>query len=344
MKATEQCHNHVRLDKQEMGIEERNLSDEQLEKVRRFYQYSSGSGAANLMDDELGGFSLSQQQARYIANKKQDEYYGLDTQLPGGRSSANQLINVLESLSQKGELGYVALYHEVKETTLITICKHDAKRDQVRQTALHSQVRTEAADGLIAMSQAPTEPRMELSVSGSDGREESTFSLTTEAERMSLASTLLPIVDRLEVGKRVLLAAAWTRTDERRLFEMYPEVLMFDVTFQTNNEGCPLGVTCSPDGNMNIFTPIRAFLPSQCRWVFDWVFGTAMPILLGKEPLRRMQLLLSDGDRNIYEAFESKQLELYPQAKHGLCLYHLVTQTLEKMERSHLPGLTSRSV
>ena len=92
------------------------------------------------------------------------------------------------------------------------------------------------------------------------------FSLTTEAERMSLASTLLPIVDRLEVKKRVLLAAAWTRTDERRLFEMYPEVLMFDVTFQMNsNEGRPLGVTCSPDGNMNIFTPFRAFLPEKSK-------------------------------------------------------------------------------
>ena len=65
----------------------------------------------------------------------------------------------------------------------------------------------------------------------------------------------------------MLLAAAWTSTNERLLFEMYPEVLMFgDVTFQTNNEGRPLGVTCSPDGkNMNIFTPFRAFLPEKSK-------------------------------------------------------------------------------
>jgi len=108
---------------------------------------------------------------------------------------------------------------------------------------------------------------------------------------------------------------------------------MFDVTFGTNNEGRPIGVTASPDGEMNVFTPIRAFLPSQCRWVFDWIFRTVFPSLLGREPLKRLQLLLTDGDEKIYNAFDAVKSELYPRARHGLCLYHLVTQKLQDLAR-----------
>ena len=86
-------------------------------------------------------------------------------------------------------------------------------------------------------------------------------------DHLSLGAILEPIRNRLTVGKKVLLAVAWCREDELPLFDLYPEVLMFDVTFGTNNEGRPMGITASPDGDMNVFTPIRAFLPSQCRWV-----------------------------------------------------------------------------
>jgi hypothetical protein len=64
------------------------------------------------------------------------------------------------------------------------------------------------------------------------------------------------------VGQKILLAVAWVRADERRLFEMFPEIFMLDVTHATNIEARPLAVSASIDANMETFTPMRAFLPS----------------------------------------------------------------------------------
>ena len=86
----------------------------------------------------------------------------------------------------------------------------------------------------------------------------------------------------------MLIAVVWCREDERELFELFPEVLMFDVTFDTNTESRPIGVSASIDSNMNVFTPFCVFMPSQWQWIFDWIIGTAMPSLLRKESLKRV--------------------------------------------------------
>jgi len=59
----------------------------------------------------------------------------------------------------------------------------------------------------------------------------------------------------VQVGQKILLGAAWHREDERTLFEKHPEVLMFDVTHQTNDEKRPLGIAAVVDQNMEIVTP-----------------------------------------------------------------------------------------
>jgi hypothetical protein len=98
---------------------------------------------------------------------------------------------------------------------------------------------------------------------------------------------------------------------------MFPEVLMGDVTFQTNGEGRPLFVTAAFDAYMNAFTPVRAFLPSECQWVFYWIWRVAIPTLLGRENIARTQLVLTDGDPKMYMPFDSIKEELYPSAIHG---------------------------
>jgi hypothetical protein len=52
--------------------------------------------------------------------------------------------------------------------------------------------------------------------------------------------------------------------------------------------------------------------------------------LLGKEHIRRIQLMLTDGDSKIYEPFNSVKEELYHSAIHGPCIFHLLTQQLGK--------------
>jgi hypothetical protein len=125
--------------------------------------------------------------------------------------------------------------------------------------------------------------QLHVSSPGTGGAPEDSepYYLSTSQEKLALGDTLASLSDTLRVGQKILLGVAWCREDERQLFELFPEVLMFDVTFGTNTESQPLGVSASMDGNMNVFTPFRVFVPSQCQWVFDWIIGNAMPSLLG---------------------------------------------------------------
>ena len=73
------------------------------------------------------------------------------------------------------------------------------------------------------------------------------------------------------------------------------------------------------------------------------MFGSVFPTLLGAEPLKRTQLFLSDGDAKIYNAFDKHRLEHYPNAVHGLCIFHLVNKGLEKL-KNNLVGLDQPDV
>ena len=174
---------------------------------------------------------------------------------------------------------------------------------------------------------------MELDIESTDssGRQKFAKAAVSGDERKQLGEILSPLYDHLRVGQKVLLAVAWVRDDERRLFELFPEIFMADVTFGTNREGRPEGTSCSFDQNMNIFSPIRAFLPSECQWVFRWLLETAVPALLPREALERVQIFMTDGDSKIYNAFNAVRDQLYPNAIHVLCIFHLVTQPLLKL-------------
>ncbi|CAB9510893.1 unknown protein [Seminavis robusta] len=211
---------------------------------------------------------------------------------------------------------FVALYHEVTETSLLTISKASMNRraQQMNNEGVFDEDLEQAED-------------IQLTYEDSSSTVQQ-LRLKSAAEKVGIAEALLAMKQDMQVGKKVFLACAWCTEEERKLFQKYPEVLMVDVTFQTNNQGRPLFTSCSPGRDMFFFTPLRAYLPSQCRWVFSWLFGSAIPLLLGMYSLARTQLVLSDGDPNIYLSFEEHQPKAYPNAIHGLCIYHLVTKPL----------------
>ena len=149
-------------------------------------------------------------------------------------------------------------------------------------------------------------------------------------DKIGIAEALEAVREDLYVGKQVLLGVAWCREDERQLFCRYPEILMVDTTFQTNNQGRPLFTSVGVGRDMESFSPFRVLLPSQCRWVFGWIWDIVAPTLLGPEILERVQLVLTDGDPNIYLSFEQYKDKHYPNAVHGLCAYHLVVKALQQ--------------
>ena len=355
-------HNCTHLEKRELTIRSDRLTQDEQNIGSSAMKYA-GAGAAQNMVSDFSGHTLSRQQLTGVRQKL--DYDGTSK----NASSATKLMQYLRCEADAGHKRYKALYHEVTQSTLHTVKKarkskafkekakkskeleqsdddnSAAAREQSEINNNDADDNEDSADADILKSLASITLSLEMCSPGPEGspEEKTPIDLSTDLDKLALGITLAELSKELCVGQKILLAVAWCREDERQLFEMFPEVLMFDVTYGTNTEARPLGVSASTNANMEVFTPFRVFMPSECMWVFDWIIGSAIPDLLGKEPLRRVQLFLTDGDPKIYRSFDKHQSELMPNARHGLCVYHLVTKGLEKL-KPELCGMIKRNV
>jgi hypothetical protein len=296
-------HNHSRIDWANSHCRMRSRSPEERNQAALFSQHVGSGSVQSLTASITGSFPPSRNQLHY----NQLVIEGRTTK----QSQGMELIEFFRNQVKNKEMRFVALYHEVTETSLLTVTKYDLKRkaDSMEHTG---------ADMILALESTNANGTLELKQ----------MRVSSNHEKVGLGEALKSIQSNLVVGKRVLLAVAWCREDERNLFKKFSEVMMVDVTMGTNNQGRPLLVTCCPGPDMKVFTPVRSFLPSQCKWVFGWIWGTAIPVLLGRKNLQKTQLILSDGDPKIYDAFEEHRKTNYPNAMHGLCIFHLVTKPL----------------
>ena len=110
------------------------------------------------------------------------------------------------------------------------------------------------------------------------------------------------------------MSIAWAIPCERRLFEMFPEVIVFDTTNKTNNESRLLLTMAGKDSNGKMFTFLRAFLPNEKGWVFRWVFSIVFPQLFGNIILKLIQVIITDGDSQEYNQLDNVISEFMPHA------------------------------
>jgi hypothetical protein len=314
-------HNHKKLGTSEKRRRLVTLTQREQYEAGVFSRHGSAGQTTGILN-ELHGNTFSSSQINHNKKKQYIAQGILPPSFSTGEkesdahlSDATRLIKYLDH--KRGEVSYVALYYEVKSTSLHTITKATLRRAREQDGEDDSQVPVECA--VIAEC---------VDAAGNATRTNATLS---SEEQSQIDHVVCPVLKRLKVGQKILLAVAWVREDEKRLFELFPEVLMVDVTYGTNNEGRPLLVSAAFDKDMKSFTPLRAFLPSECRWVFRWMWGTAIPTLLGRDNLLRVQLVLSDGDMNIYVPFDELRDEFYPHAVHGLCMYHKILQAVTKL-------------
>ena len=323
-------HNHEKLGAGEKRRRMATLSQNQQYEAGVYSRHGTAGQAAGILH-ELHGNKFSSSQINHN-KRKQDIARGiLPLPLSSGennpdaqKSDAEQLMQYLNY--KREEVSYVALYYEAKSTSLHTIKKADLRRAREHE-ARSAAMETDGDDE----SQIPVDFEVVAECTDSTGTTTRTNAILSAEEKTEIYNVVCPVLKQLRVGQKILLAVAWVREDEKRLFELYPEVLMMDVTYGTNNEGRPLLLTAAFDSDMKSFTPLRAFLPSECRWVFQWIWATAIPTLLGREYISRVQLVLTDGDVNIYVPFDELKEELYPNAVHALCMFHKIIQALTKL-------------
>jgi hypothetical protein len=132
---------------------------------------------------------------------------------------------------------------------------------------------------------------------------------------------------KLDDSDAMLLFFAWGSDEDLRYIIMFPEVLSIDTPYGTNREKRPFIVFAGTDNNRKNFTVMCAFLPSECEWVFRYVFEVAIPSLIGEATVERINQINTDGDRQIYNPLTNCILDKSSTwfcCIHVLCNYHII--------------------
>jgi SOS response regulatory protein OraA/RecX len=91
----------------------------------------------------------------------------------------------------------------------------------------------------------------------------------------------------------LLLYAAWITNKELRNTLMFPEFLAFDITGDIHIDDHILMIVAGLENMRRIFSSLRAFLPSECKWVFHFSLSYVFPKLLGQGTVRRIKQVSS---------------------------------------------------
>ena len=150
---------------------------------------------------------------------------------------------------------------------------------------------------------------------------------------------------------KIVLAIAWTNDEARRKFDMFPEFLGGDDTEDTNSEDRPLYTMCGKDSMNKSFGHTWCFMPSKAQWVYQWIFGNAMPILHPGTALTRVQQFATDADPQETRAAVnccgrgSDLHKVLPHARHRHCAWHKVNRnfTEDSKYKSKLSATRKRS-
>jgi len=130
---------------------------------------------------------------------------------------------------------------------------------------------------------------------------------------------------KVEPGTQMMIAIAWVLKSEKRLTNLFPEIFMVDTVGDTNNEKRPLLTITGKDSNGQMFTVLRAFLPNEKAWAFNWIFSVVLPTLLGSTLMQRVNHVICDGDPQEYQQIDAAIKRHFPQATRGRCGFHLIT-------------------
>ncbi len=100
----------------------------------------------------------------------------------------------------------------------------------------------------------------------------------------------------LTLSQKMVVDIAWGYKEAIRLFKLYPEVVCCDVTEDTNNERRPLMTFSIRESHGKQLVFLYVLLPDEKACSFWWVFQSVLPTLLHKENLKRINVIITDGN------------------------------------------------
>jgi hypothetical protein len=134
--------------------------------------------------------------------------------------------------------------------------------------------------------------------------------------------------------QKLLIGFGWVLPEELQKFRMHPEVLHFDAMKGTNKEKLTLLTICGRNTPGKMYTLMRVFLPNKKAWAFLWLFKSVLPTLLGAQLLRRVNIMMTDGDAQETLQLDSAIRECFPQVRQSRCGWHIVDRGWTKPQKN----------
>jgi hypothetical protein len=290
--------NHVRLAREQMPFPKRLLDLEHESILESVAEAEANHGVGRNVHFRRTGVILSRQQVAYLKSLKTS----LGSALDGEESSPDAMFRFFD----KTRISYCCLYHHVPAVTSTNPTSTSIRSPQ---SQLVHEVRSPGDGGSSTNDELQTNT-MELPLS-----ENQDLLDFADEHRQEL---------QLTNDQQLMIGCAWVTPNEKRLFQMFPEVVHVDATADTNNENRPLTTITIRDSRGNVVTVLRVFMPNERAWAFRWLFQVVFYTLLGCSGLGRIKVVITDGD-----AQETSQLDLaiqafFPRALRIRCGWHIV--------------------
>ena len=128
-------------------------------------------------------------------------------------------------------------------------------------------------------------------------------------------------------GTEILLAVSVATDSMIRHVSMYPEVMFFDVTANTNILKRDLFIMVIKDSNNETFIGNATVIPSGQRWIYMMIYKDFLRELYGDKIISRNRLCLTDNDESEWGPLDDviQTVPCWNGSLHMLCMFHALT-------------------
>ena len=113
-------------------------------------------------------------------------------------------------------------------------------------------------------------------------------------------------------------------THGTNILHHFPEVICVDIVSHTNKDTRPPLTISGRDSYGKMFIILRAILPNERAWIFQWMFTIVMPTLFPSYILSKVKIIISDGCSQEFMQIDITKVYLFKNAFCIRCGFHLV--------------------
>jgi len=139
-------------------------------------------------------------------------------------------------------------------------------------------------------------------------------------------------------GQRMFyISILWIQKRELRNFQAYPEVLIMDDKKKTNKHGHSFFAGVGVDALWRNNTLFRSWSPNNTHDALNWMMTVAVVHLLPQTLRSRIKCVFTDhcGTMTPILAKVCGDPDVFPNARHFLCVYHVVRNFFQEFGQGH---------